>query len=141
MIDMGKQDIRWKQRYEHYREFVRLLKVCIREGEMDEMRKMALLHIFVMTVEMGWKLVKDYLEYQGIGDAKAPKQAIRHAPKVGIMTEAAAQVWIDAIDARNAVSHAYSEAFVQQLAKDTEQSFLPVFERLEEFFEQLYKQD
>ena len=94
---------------------------------------LALTKAFSLTLELGLKLIRGYLEQQGLQDAKLPKEVIRKALNTGIMTEADAQAWMDAFDVRTKIDYAYDEAFARKLAQNIGQSFLPTFESLEEF--------
>ena len=126
---MSMQDIHDMPSYEDYLKCLHLVKICIPE----ELRMLSLTKAFSLTLELGWKLIRGYLEQQSLQDAKLPKEVIRKALNTGIMTEADAQVWMDAFDMRTKIDYAYDEVFARKLAQDIEQPFLPTFESLEKF--------
>ncbi|MBR6060989.1 MAG: nucleotidyltransferase substrate binding protein, partial [Spirochaetales bacterium] len=61
-------DIRWKQRFANYKKAVATLKRGLAEikktGD-DEFRKLGIIQSFEFTQELSWKVLKDFLEYQG----------------------------------------------------------------------------
>ncbi|QSQ07909.1 hypothetical protein H0A61_00226 [Koleobacter methoxysyntrophicus] len=61
---------------------------------------------FEFTFELAWKLMKDYLEYEGV-QTKSPRSAIKEAHKMGIIYDG--DGWIDMMVDRNKTSHIYDE--------------------------------
>ena len=134
---MGEQDIRGMASYGSYRKRLDTVKICMSEegDHPEEIRLLALAKAFSLTLMLGERLLKDYLEHQGVYNVGFSKEVIRKAVTAGIMTEADAQVWIDAFDAISKLEHAHSKcgyqaAMSRELARDIEQAFLPVFESL-----------
>ena len=66
---------------------------------------------FEFVVELSWKLIKIYLEYEGLGEFNSPRSSIKEAYKVGLIEDG--EVWLDMLTDRNLTSHTYDE----QLAK------------------------
>lgn len=62
---------------------------------------------FEFSYEICWKLMKSYLEDEGIQEAKSPKSTIREAFKIGIIDDG--EKWIDMLEDRNLTSHVYDE--------------------------------
>lgn len=65
---------------------------------------------FEYTLAMAWKSCKRYLKEQGFSEAAAgsPKTIMRLAAEAGVIHSATR--WIRYIDARQSISHDYSEA-------------------------------
>jgi len=62
---------------------------------------------FEFTYELAWRLLKTYLEYKGIVDARSPREVIKEAFVVGIIQNG--EEWLDMIEDRNLTTHTYSE--------------------------------
>ncbi|OOP73834.1 nucleotidyltransferase [Clostridium beijerinckii] len=62
---------------------------------------------FEFCYEICWKLIKYYLESEGIQEAKSPKSTFREGFKIGIIEDG--EVWIDMLNDRNLTSHVYDE--------------------------------
>ncbi|MGG7153206.1 nucleotidyltransferase substrate binding protein [Clostridium neonatale] len=62
---------------------------------------------FEFCYEICWKLIKYYLESEGIQEAKSPKSTFREGFKIGIIKDG--EVWIDMLNDRNLTSHVYDE--------------------------------
>jgi len=73
------------------------------------LEKEGMVQRFEYTLELAWKTLKDYLEYEG-QDIKpvTPRNVIKEAFTARILRDG--QVWIDMIDHRNLLSHNYSTA-------------------------------
>ncbi|OPJ61885.1 nucleotidyltransferase substrate binding protein [Clostridium chromiireducens] len=62
---------------------------------------------FEFCYEICWKLIKYYLENEGIQEAKSPKSTFREGFKIGIIEDG--EDWIDMLNDRNLTSHVYDE--------------------------------
>ena len=101
------QDIRWQQRFENFDNSLVILHKAIAAvlAEKDnDLYKMALIKAFEITFELGWKTLKDYLEYNSIS-LSIPREIIKHAYNMQIIANG--QTWIDMLDGRNLMSHVY----------------------------------
>jgi nucleotidyltransferase substrate binding protein (TIGR01987 family) len=78
---------------------------------------------FEFTVELSWKVLQRYLRSSGYAEHLTPKQTIREAARLGLITDP--EAWIRFIDARNLSSHTYREALAEEVF--TAAQTLPVF--------------
>jgi len=62
---------------------------------------------FEFTYELGWKLLKAFLEYEGIEAVNTPRAAIKEAFAADLIDNA--EVWAEIIDARNLTAHTYDQ--------------------------------
>lgn len=65
---MKENDIRWEQRFANYRKALAQLQKFIDKGELSELEKIGLIKAFEYTYELGWKTLKDFLEFSGQTD-------------------------------------------------------------------------
>ena len=93
----------------------------------DHLKFLALSKSFEICVEYVWKELKFRIEDEGL-EAQSPKQAIRQAAKLGLITDP--EDWINCINARNDSVHDYfgipeedyrqiTETFIKLLANST----------------------
>ncbi|KDR94935.1 nucleotidyltransferase substrate binding protein, HI0074 family [Peptoclostridium litorale DSM 5388] len=99
----------------------------IKTVESDVFRD-ALIQRFEFTFEMIWKLLKAYMEDQGIQDINAPKAVLKEAYAQNLIDHE--DVWISMLKDRNLTSHIYSEAVAVRISKDIIVSYIPLFEKL-----------
>ena len=62
---------------------------------------------FEFCYEICWKVMKMYLENEGIEEAKSPRSTFREAFKVELIDDG--EAWIDMLKDRNLTSHVYDE--------------------------------
>ena len=65
MSDANK-DIRWKQRFQNYEKAYLLLERNLNIAEPSEVERAGIIQFFEMAFELAWKLMKDYLEEEGL---------------------------------------------------------------------------
>lgn len=84
-------------------------------NEDDPLLFLALVKAFEVAVEYGWRELRHRLQEAGL-DVFAPKDVVRKAARADIIADP--ELWIKAIDARNASVHDYfgigDAAFVKQ---------------------------
>jgi nucleotidyltransferase substrate binding protein (TIGR01987 family) len=125
---MENQDIRWKQRFEHFVKAFRQLKKAKElknEREYTELELQGVIQAFEVSQELSWKVMKDFLEYQGKTDLFGSKIAVREAFNVGLVSNG--DVWFDMIKSRNLTSHIYDESEVLAILEIILNDYYPVF--------------
>lgn len=89
---------------------------------------------FEFTFEQSWKVMKLYLEDQGVLDeALAPRSTIRCAFKHKLITDG--DVWIEMMMDRNRTSHMYDETTARNIVKLVKGKYIIEFNELKEFLE------
>ncbi len=127
------QEIRWVQRFENFNKSLENLletKTCIEANGINKIYTMALVQAFELAFELGWKTLKDYLEYNGIS-VNTPRETIKEAFSNNIISDG--QSWIEMMEARNKTSHTYKEEFANQLAQDILNDYLKILNKLSDF--------
>ncbi|MBF0442832.1 MAG: nucleotidyltransferase substrate binding protein [Oligoflexales bacterium] len=103
------EDIRWKQRYENFDKALQRLfaaQKALSENYENDLYRIALIGAFEFTFELGWKTLKDYLKYGGV-NTSLPREVIKQAFHYALIEDG--QGWIDMLEDRNIMSHAYDE--------------------------------
>ncbi len=129
---MSEQDIRWKQRAQNFELAFPRLKEAMEMEELNELERNGLIQRFEFTIELAWKVLKDYLEHKGFEFNPSPKDTIRLAQQSKFINYA--QELLDGLQIRNELSHDYSgekfETREQQLREET----WPALQKLYRFF-------
>ncbi|PEE32424.1 nucleotidyltransferase [Bacillus cereus] len=83
---------------------------------------------FEFTYELGWKLMKSYLEYEGVTEATTPRSTFREAYVAGIIEES--DKWLSMIADRNRTSHTYDEEMALQVCQRVKAEHINILEQL-----------
>ncbi|MBU0650732.1 nucleotidyltransferase substrate binding protein [bacterium] len=92
---------------------------------------------FEFTFELSWKLMKKYLEKQGIKDCNSPRSVIKEAFAQEIISDGDA--WIDMMVDRNLTSHLYDEIHAKEIYKKIKDKHVKLFEELLKKFNEFYE--
>ncbi len=139
---MSKPDIRWMRRFQNYRQALSRLTAGVKlssERPLSELEQQGLIQGFEYTHELGWNVLKDYLEEQGFVGLIGSKGATREAFKNGLVEDG--EAWMDMIKARNLTSHTYKEEVADDIAKNILGRFHPALLALERRLGDLEKKE
>jgi nucleotidyltransferase substrate binding protein (TIGR01987 family) len=114
-----KQDIRWKQRFSNFERALSQLKQGI-ENYPEDVEA-----IIEFTHELAWKVLKDYLDYEGLQNVTGSRSASRLAFNIGLIEDG--QVWMDMIESRNKTVHTYQESILEQEYAKVRRVYYPSF--------------
>lgn len=101
---------RWNEKLNDFEKAVNRLKESIDESKLhpkSSTLKDGVIQRFEFTYELCWKLMKYFLEIEGIGEAKSPRSTFREAFQYGLIEDG--ELWIDMLKDRNLTSHVYDE--------------------------------
>lgn len=102
------KETRWKQRFQNFEKaFIQLQKGIDRFASLDDIGKEGIVQRFEYTLELAWKVLKDYLEAEEQIISKSPKSTIKNAFQTGIIENA--ELWINMLEDRNLMAHTYDE--------------------------------
>ncbi|MCM0036508.1 MAG: nucleotidyltransferase substrate binding protein [Burkholderiaceae bacterium] len=125
------QDIRWKQRFSNYTKAFQSLTEAVelsQQRELSSLEKQGLIQSFEFTHELAWKMLKDYLEYQGITNIVGSRDASRVAFQNTLIQDG--EVWMQMIAARNQTSHTYNIKVAQAVVDSILMQFYPALNQL-----------
>ena len=127
-------DIRWKQRFQNFDKALGLLQSAL-QGDwrsLSDLEKEGVIQRFEFTLELGWKTLKDYLEFQGVAlNPVTPRSVIKQGFSSGILPEG--QPWIDMLDLRNLLSHTYNEQILHGAVEKIAAQHLGALGQLHEY--------
>ena len=86
---------------------------------------------FEYTWELAWKTLKDYLENEGVVLEKiTPKAVLIASVEAKIIHQP--EIWMQALDDRNKMSHIYNIVTFEQTISNIAESYLALFDQLYE---------
>ncbi len=133
----NEKDIRWKQRFQNFEKAFLLLKEAIEIEKLNELERNGLIHRFEFTIDLSWKVMKDFLEEKGFAFKPSPKDTIRLAQQSNYMTYA--QELIDGLDIRNELSHDYNGDKFERYEIQLREKTFAAIEKMYIFFKNEYK--
>lgn len=122
------QDIRWQQRFANYGRAMQNLGEAVAlstERPLSNLEQQGLIQAFEFTHELGWNVLKDFLEFKGISGLIGSRDASRSAFKNELITDG--EAWMDMIKARNLTSHTYNLDVANDVANAILTRFYPAF--------------
>jgi nucleotidyltransferase substrate binding protein (TIGR01987 family) len=126
------KDIRWKQRFQNFEKALRYLEEALDIKNPDMVQKAGLIQFFEISFELAWKVLKDYLEEQGITEIKYPRDVIKNAFQAQLIEDG--HTWMKALTDRNLTSHTYNETIADEVVSEIRKQYYPV---LKQFFHNL----
>ena len=110
-----------KDKLANYVAALEKLRIAVeKDASDDDMYVDATVQRFEFCFELAWKLMKSYLEYEGIS-VNSPRSSIREGFKANLLDDAAA--WLDMLEQRNLASHTYDEAMAAKLYRNIKDEF------------------
>lgn len=100
------KDIRWKQRFQNFKNAFLFLEKALRIKDPSEVEEVGIIKSYEFTFELSWKTLKDYLEFKNIS-VKFPRDVIKEAFKYELIDDG--DIWLDMLDKRNVMTHTYDE--------------------------------
>ena len=112
--DERQGDIRWKQRFQNYGKALLQLEQAVEAYRNDEREliRAGIIQYFEFTHELAWKVMKDFLEYEGMTGIFGSRSATREAFQKGLIEEG--QPWMDMLETRNITVHAYDPQIITE---------------------------
>ncbi|MCB1159132.1 MAG: HI0074 family nucleotidyltransferase substrate-binding subunit [Leptospiraceae bacterium] len=107
------------------------MKEAVEIPELNELERNGLIQRFEFTLDLSWKVLKDFLEDKGFSFKPSPKDTIRLAQQSQFITYA--QELIDGLDMRNLLSHDYKEEYFLKFEKKLRHETYPALEKLYAF--------
>lgn len=128
------KEIRWRQRFENFEKAYFSLKENADHPIETELERAGLIQLFEMTLELSWKVLKDYLEAEGY-TVKGPRDTLKQAFQSGLIEQG--HIWMDALSDRNLTTHTYDEALAEQLIQNIKGKYYPAIQQM---YDQLAKE-
>ena len=124
-----------------YDNYASNLEVLSRAGEEDltnEFIVSGIINKFFVQFELGWKLLKELLQYEGkaVAVTGSPRSIIKAAYSVYDFVNE--DVWLDMLQDRNDLTHMYNGAAARDLAVRILNEYISEFQHLQKGLEEYY---
>ncbi|MGL5328784.1 MAG: nucleotidyltransferase substrate binding protein [Peptostreptococcaceae bacterium] len=128
---MGKK---LQERKEDFTKALKRLEEALKKDLDDDIIIDGIIQRFEFTFEQAWKVMKLYLEDQGILDeALAPRSTIRCAFKHKLISDG--DIWIEMMLDRNRTSHMYDEETAVKIVKLVKEKYIEEFNKLKDYLD------
>ena len=124
-------DVRYMQRFENFEKSFLLLKGALDIKTPSIVEKGGVIQFFETSFELAWKLMKDYLEFQGY-DVNSPREAIKLAFSASLIESGT--LWLEALTDRNLTVHTYDEAMANAVYDKIRNNYFVLISSLYEKF-------
>lgn len=94
-------------------------------GDVEAIIKEGVIQRFEFTHELAWKVLKDYLYYEGLQNITGSRSASGLAFNIGLIEDG--QVWMDMIESRNKTLHTYQESILEHEYAKVRKVYYPSF--------------
>ena len=123
---MENQDIRWKQRFANFERAMIKFSDAIDESGKSEnnLLKEGTIQRFEFTHELAWKVMKDFLNYQGFRNVTGSRDATREAFNKDLIHNG--EVWMEMIETRNKTVHTYDDKILDEEYFKIVNNFFPL---------------
>ena len=128
------------KKFDNYKSNLNVLKTAENQDLSNEFVIGGIIDKFFIQFELGWKVLKELLIYEGVAAAKSgsPREIIKEAYRYYSCMEE--PVWLDMLAQRNNMAHVYDETAARKLADEIIQRFVPAFLALQENIETRYSE-
>lgn len=126
-MEKGNDNIRWRQRLATFQRALSRLEEVVtlqRQRQLSPLEKDGMIQRFEYTQELAWKVLKNYIEYQGGERLAGSRDTIRQAFALGIITNT--DPWFDMLESRNETSHVYDEDTENDVIDKITMTYLPI---------------
>lgn len=96
--------------------------------------KGGLIQRFEYTHELAWRVMKDYIAYQGNSNIAGSRDATREAFQIKLISDG--EIWMDMIGSRNKTSHTYDESTADEIYLKVLNDYYPQFTAFERTMQQ-----
>lgn len=138
---MLEQNIRWKQRFQNYKNMFVILKTNIEDSFIDDLTELEQIGIsksFELCFELLWKMLKDYLEYETVEIGMiSPKNIIKVSASSGLLEEIGVEgdILLKFLKIRNELVHVYDYEKFKQVLFDIKDIAVPEMNKIYNYFE------
>lgn len=129
------------KKFEQYSRHLQVLCRAEQEDITNEFIISGIIDKFYIQFELGWKVLKELLRYEGANQAAtgSPREIIKTAYAYFDFIEES--IWLEMLRDRNDTTHIYNEEAAQQLVKKILHRYIAVFVTLEQHIRERYENE
>lgn len=119
------------KKLDHYRANLEVLSTAGQQDLENEFVIGGIIDKFMIQFELGWKVLKELLQYEGRSEARSgsPREILKIAFQVYDFVDE--DIWLDMLKDRNSMGHMYDGNAAQRLSLTIINVYLPVFRHME----------
>ena len=119
------------KKLDHYRANLEVLSTAGQQDLENEFVIGGIIDKFMLQFELGWKVLKELLQYEGRSEARSgsPREILKAAFQVYDFVDE--DLWIAMLRDRNNMSHIYDGNAARRLALTIIDAYIPAFQRME----------
>lgn len=129
------------KKFDQYSRHLQVLCRAEQEDITNEFIISGIIDKFYIQFELGWKVLKELLRYEGANQAAtgSPREIIKTAYAYFDFIEES--IWLEMLRDRNDTTHIYNEEAAQQLVKKILHRYIGVFVTLEQHIRERYENE
>ena len=126
------------KRYEEFARHLAVLRQARAQDLTNEFIVSGIVDKFFIQFELGWKLLKDLMRYEGraVSASGSPRAILKEAYLLFDFLDE--DVWLTMLRARNDMTHIYSSARAEALVEEILMRSIPAFEQMERGLSERY---
>ena len=119
------------KKFDHYRANLAVLSKADQQDLENEFIIGGIIDKFMIQFELGWKVLKELLQYEGRSEARSgsPREILKTAFQVYDFVDE--DIWLGMLKDRNSMGHMYDGNAAQRLARTIIDVYLPAFRHME----------
>lgn len=126
------------KRYEEFARHLAVLRQARAQDLTNEFIVSGIVDKFFIQFELGWKLLKDLMRYEGraVSASGSPRAILKEAYLLFDFLDE--DMWLTMLRARNDMTHIYSSARAEALVEEILTHYIPAFEQMERGLSERY---
>ena len=126
------------KRYDEFARHLAVLRQARAQDLTNEFIISGIVDKFFIQFELGWKLLKDLMRYEGraVSASGSPRAILKEAYLLFDFLDE--DVWLTMLRARNDMTHIYSSARAEALVEEILTRYIPAFEQMERGLSERY---
>ena len=131
----------YMKKFDQYSRHLQVLCRAEQEDITNEFIISGIIDKFYIQFELGWKVLKELLRYEGANQAAtgSPREIIKTAYAYFDFIEES--IWLEMLRDRNDTTHIYNEEAAQQLVEKILHRYIAVFVTLEQHIRERYENE
>lgn len=127
------------KKYDNFNSHLKVLNRAHLEDLNNEFIISGIIYKFFIQFELGWKVLKECLKYEGRQEAisRSPREIIKAAYSCFNFIEE--DIWLKMLRDRNDCTHIYNEDMAKELANKIINIYIPAFNRIDKELREQYK--
>lgn len=126
------------KKIDHFKSNLKILEKADKEDLTNEFILGGIIDKFFIQFELGWKVLKELLTYEGqaVAASGSPRMILKAAFTIYDFLEE--ELWLNMLKARNDMTHIYDFSAAKRMVEIILKDYIPAFQRMKEEIEDIY---